>query len=130
MNLAQEAYEAYANHTGWKSLATGQPLPEWEALPQAIKTAWTVSTAWVVGKTTGQHNWKYRVKAELRHWLDNDFRHACASEKQRLNESLLMLKVGLEAGDVPEEVMARSIASFVKGLILGEQPITVPIENN
>lgn len=58
MNLAQEAYQAYANHTGWKSLATGQPLPQWDALPEAIQKAWQVSAAWVVGKATGQHDWK------------------------------------------------------------------------
>ena len=130
MNLAQEAYEAYANHTGWKSLATGQPLPQWDVLPPAIQEAWTVSTAWVVGKATGQHNWRDRVKAELRQWLEDDFRDACASDTARLKESLWMLKVGRDKGDNPEEIMGRAIASFVKGLILGEQPITVPIESN
>lgn len=58
MNLAKEAYEAYANHTGWKSLATGQPLPQWDALPEPIQKAWQVSAAWVVGKATGHHDWK------------------------------------------------------------------------
>lgn len=130
MNLAQEAYEAYANHTGWKSLATGQPLPQWDTLSQAIKDAWMVSTAWVVGKATGNHNWKDRVRAELRQWLENDFREACATDTARLKESLWMLKVGKDNGDEPEEMMSRAIASFVKGLILGEQPITVTTENN
>lgn len=37
---AQIAYEAYCNHTGWKSLATGDNLPEWNTLPQNIRDAW------------------------------------------------------------------------------------------
>lgn len=37
---AQIAYEAYCNHTGWKSLATGQSLPQWEGLREDIKRAW------------------------------------------------------------------------------------------
>lgn len=45
MNLAQIAYEAYANHTEWKSLATGQPLPQWAALSEAIQQAWSSSSA-------------------------------------------------------------------------------------
>jgi hypothetical protein len=43
IGLAQSAYEAYCNHTGWKSLATGQDLPQWEALKPSIKAAWLVS---------------------------------------------------------------------------------------
>lgn len=130
MQLAKEAYEAYAEHTGWKSLATGQPLPQWDQLTPAIKQAWTVSTAWVVGKATGMHDWKEKVRTELKQWLEGDFREACASDTMRLKESLWMLKVGRDNGDAPEEMMGRAIASFVKGLILGEQPITVPTENN
>jgi len=55
MNLAKEAYEAYANHTGWKSLATGAPLPQWDALSEAVRSAWMVSTAWVVGRVLREH---------------------------------------------------------------------------
>lgn len=33
-------YEAYRNHTGGVSLASGQTIPEWDALPVAIKHAW------------------------------------------------------------------------------------------
>ena len=62
MNLAREAYEAYANHTQWKSLATGSPLPQWEALPPAIQAAWQVSAAWVAGKVSGQHDWQIPTK--------------------------------------------------------------------
>lgn len=36
----QIGYEAYRAHTGGVSLATGAPIPEWDALPQAIKAAW------------------------------------------------------------------------------------------
>mgnify|MGYP001569725764 CR=1 FL=1 len=63
-------------------------------------------------------------------WLEDGFRAACASDVMRLKESLWMLKVGRDKGDTPEQMMGRAIASFVKGLILGEQPVTVPTENN
>lgn len=43
IELAKVAYEAYCNHTGWKSLATGQDLPQWEVLKPSIKAAWLVS---------------------------------------------------------------------------------------
>ena len=39
-DLARVAYEGYRNHTGGISLASGQPIPEWEALRQDIKDAW------------------------------------------------------------------------------------------
>jgi hypothetical protein len=38
--IAKELYEAYCEDTDWKSLATGQDLPEWENLPPAIQRAW------------------------------------------------------------------------------------------
>lgn len=38
-SLGQIGYEAYAAHTGWKSLATGQDLPQWDALPASIRIA-------------------------------------------------------------------------------------------
>lgn len=41
--LAQCGYEAYAKFTGWKSLVTGAPLPQWNDLPQPIMDAWLVS---------------------------------------------------------------------------------------
>lgn len=40
---AQVAYEAYAAHTGWKSLVSGADLPQWDALKQEIKEAWAAS---------------------------------------------------------------------------------------
>lgn len=42
---AQEAYEAYCQHTNWKSIATGQDLPNWVNLPQNIKDAWFASAS-------------------------------------------------------------------------------------
>ena len=37
MTLAQLAYEAYRAHTGGISLASGQPIPEWNALKPEIQ---------------------------------------------------------------------------------------------
>jgi len=88
MQLAKEAYEAYANHTGWKSLATGQPLPQWEQLSGAIQLAWQVSTAWIVGKATGMHDWQIpnrdrafaeRIEKEAMHG-DNETDHVTADD--------------------------------------------------
>ena len=44
MTLAQLAYEAYRAHTGGISLASGQPIPEWNALKFDIQEAWKAST--------------------------------------------------------------------------------------
>ena len=66
----------------------------------------------------------------LREWLENEFREACMNDALRLKESLWMLKIGADRGDSPEAMMASAISSFVRGLICGEQPITVPTENN
>ena len=40
---AQVLYEAYCEHTGWKSLASGQDLPQWSGLREDIKEAWRAS---------------------------------------------------------------------------------------
>lgn len=66
MNYAKEAYEAYCRHTGWKSLATGAALPQWDNLPEAIRTAWMVSTGWVLGlwEASGCH--ESRLHARIR----------------------------------------------------------------
>ena len=37
------AYEAYAAHTGWKSLVSGADLPWWDALAEPIREAWAVA---------------------------------------------------------------------------------------
>lgn len=39
----QIAYDAYCAATGGKSLATGDPLPAWDDLPDAISEAWMAS---------------------------------------------------------------------------------------
>jgi len=43
MTLAQLAYEAYRAHTGGISLASGQPIPAWDALKPEIQEAWKAS---------------------------------------------------------------------------------------
>jgi len=40
MNIAQSGYEAYCNYTGWKSVITGDPLPQWSQLPGGVVNAW------------------------------------------------------------------------------------------
>lgn len=40
---AKAGYDSYAKATGNKSLATGDDLPEWAYLPQAIRDAWQQS---------------------------------------------------------------------------------------
>ena len=40
---AQIAYEAYRNHTGGISLATGGPIPGWAGLRPDIQAAWKAS---------------------------------------------------------------------------------------
>ena len=42
--LGQLGYEAYAQHTDWKSLATGCALPAWDNLSAAIQNAWEVAS--------------------------------------------------------------------------------------
>ena len=69
-------------------------------------------------------------RAVLIEWLETEFLDACNNDKKRLLEAAWMLKVGIGQGDSIEGIMAHAIASFVRGLILGEQPITVPTESN
>lgn len=40
MTPGQIAYEAYCEHTGWKSLATGAALPKWYDVKPEIKATW------------------------------------------------------------------------------------------
>lgn len=44
----QIAYEAYGEHTGWKSLANGKPIPQWLEVKLEIKEAWEKSAAVLV----------------------------------------------------------------------------------
>ena len=41
--VAKVAYDAYCKQTGGKSLATGDTLPAFDGLRQAIKDAWAAS---------------------------------------------------------------------------------------
>lgn len=40
--ICRQFYEAYAEAAGWKSLATGHALPQWEALKPEILEGWRV----------------------------------------------------------------------------------------
>lgn len=52
--FAEIAYNAYCEKAGWKSLATGQPLPKFQQLPEAIKDAWErAAAAAVVSEVLG-----------------------------------------------------------------------------
>ena len=51
---AQVAYEGYRNHTGGKSLATGQPIPEWHELREDIKEAWRASVRAITSEAQDQ----------------------------------------------------------------------------
>ena len=42
--IGRIAYEGYCEHTDWKSLATGQSLPQWEGLKPEIRQAWMASS--------------------------------------------------------------------------------------
>lgn len=39
-DYARIAYDAYRDHTGGKSLVSGQPIPGWDELPEPIQQAW------------------------------------------------------------------------------------------
>lgn len=41
--LGKCGYDAYRAHTGGKSLATGQPIPDWDHLSPEIQAAWEAS---------------------------------------------------------------------------------------
>ena len=40
MQAAKVGYEAYCGTARWKSLVTGDPLPQWSELRGVIKNAW------------------------------------------------------------------------------------------
>lgn len=46
----QLAYEAYCETTGWKSLISGHPLPQWSNVQVEIKDAWENAGNAVVGE--------------------------------------------------------------------------------
>jgi hypothetical protein len=45
--IAKSAYKAYSASTGNKNFR-GEPMPEWEKLPQPIKTAWEAATRQII----------------------------------------------------------------------------------
>jgi Mg-chelatase subunit ChlI len=45
--FAISAYKAYSASTGNKNFR-GEPMPEWEALPQPIRTAWEAASRQVI----------------------------------------------------------------------------------
>lgn len=48
LDLGRVAYEAYMDQTGGRSLVTGDKLPEWPALNEAIREAWRYAASRVV----------------------------------------------------------------------------------
>lgn len=52
--LAIAAYEGYRMHTGGKSLATGQNIPEWNQLRPDIQAAWRSSRDALLKELYGQ----------------------------------------------------------------------------
>lgn len=48
----QIAYEAYCQHTGWKSLVSGNDLPQWENLAAPIQAAWKTAALAVLNDCT------------------------------------------------------------------------------
>jgi hypothetical protein len=47
--FAKIAYDAYCKQAGGKSLATGDPLPEFYSLREAIQDAWYTAAEAVLG---------------------------------------------------------------------------------
>ena len=52
----------------------------------------------------------------LRQWLDTEFRDA-VKDDERVFKAAAVMKVGVEKGDTPVEIVRRVIASFVIDLI-------------
>ena len=46
-NLAQVAYEKYAQHQSWKNYQ-GNPIPQWDEVRADIKQAWYVAVKHVI----------------------------------------------------------------------------------
>lgn len=47
VDFAKIAYEAYAEHQGWRNFQ-GKPIPPWHEVLQGIKNAWAVAVAAVM----------------------------------------------------------------------------------
>lgn len=48
MLAAQKGYEAYSRYTGGKSAVTGDPLPQWAALPGQVTNAWFAAASAII----------------------------------------------------------------------------------
>jgi hypothetical protein len=46
--LGRICYEAYCTNTGWVSLISGEVLPQWDDMTDALKTAWIAAAREVV----------------------------------------------------------------------------------
>jgi len=54
VDLAEVVYTGYRDHTGGKSLATGQNLPLWADLAPVIQAAWKASVTAVLAVMNGK----------------------------------------------------------------------------
>lgn len=57
MNAAREAYETYRKHAE-------AHLPPWDELPDWVKTAWSVTAAWLAGRWQGLGLHQHRLSAQ------------------------------------------------------------------
>lgn len=80
MNLDELAYEAYRAHTGGVSLASGQPIPDWDALKPEIKEAWRSSTEAVLFA----HGMKH-CRDEIHYRHHADYGDPCPSCQVRMS---------------------------------------------
>lgn len=64
-NIVRQFYEAYADAAGWKSLATGSPLPKWEDLKFEIIEGWRVVASKAYDLFDGQIAEYQRQRLEL-----------------------------------------------------------------
>lgn len=92
---AKAAYAAYGEVVGWKNFR-GDPMPQFNELPEAIQRAWDGA-----------------CEGALRHWLDNDFKAAVNDDVRVEQKAAWMLKVGHERGDSAIECTRKAVASFV-----------------
>lgn len=69
-------------------------------------------------------------QAVIKKWFNTEFRDAVVNDMKRLEEAILVLKVGHDKGDDPLKCIGVSIASFVGGVIKGSVPITVDTDMN
>lgn len=53
-SLGQQAYEAYCEKSGWKSLVSGFGLPSWDLLGDKIKETWEAAASRVSECITGR----------------------------------------------------------------------------